>query len=333
MPVVFICDETYVMPTAVAISSIKENKGKNSKYEIYVIGLNLSKHGRDQIQSLNERNFCVKIIERELSDKQRQVVQYRERVTTAAVFKFDLPYIFEQYEKILYLDSDVIVQKDLTKLFTIDINTQYAAVVMDTMTIRGKNGHLKRIDYKENEYFNSGVLLLNLEKMRRDGIPDKLLDYRLNGKNFFMDQDALNVVFQGNVKYISPYYNLLNCFFEWQSIEDLRIFYDVEFPKSLKEIYKNAVILHFGDKKKPWEYNMGYLTQVYKKYYSKSPYTNTKLNLKNEETQNGSNSILRKLFKRFQGGISCYKENGLIYTIRRMKEHLNLLRNKCGLNK
>ena len=52
----------------------------------------------------------------------------------------------------------------------------------------------ERIDYPHERYFNSGVMLVNLTAWRRDGISDKLLNYRLHGKNDFMDQDALNVV-------------------------------------------------------------------------------------------------------------------------------------------
>lgn len=321
IPIVFICDENYVMPTTVAICSLKKSRKKNTAYLVYVIGSGLSEYSQKKILTLSENDFPIEIVKRGLSEEQEKIVQYRERVTIVATLKFDLPNIFKEHDKILYLDSDVVVQKDLTSLFLTNIDGQYAAVVKDTMTVRGKNGHLKRIDFKPKIYFNSGVMLLNLKKMREGLISDKLLEYRLHGKNFFMDQDALNVIFEGNVKYISPYYNLLNCFFEWQPIGELNVFYDINFPRSKNQVYKKAVVLHFGDKKKPWQYDMGYLSKIYIKYYSLSPYADVALNLKKDDTPSTMNQgMIETVYRKLRGGIRCYREHGMAYTLRRIKE-------------
>lgn len=285
IPIVFICDDNYAMPTAVAITSIICNSKKSTEYKIYVLGLNLQLDNIEKLASLSRDNCVVEVMQVELSEAQKKVVQKRERVSRAALFKFELPNMFPQYNKLLYLDSDTIIQDDLEEFFLTNIVGYYAAVVSDTMTIRGINGHLKKIKFKPKVYFNSGVLLLNLEKMRRDDIPRRLLDYRINGENVFMDQDALNVVFNGNVLLISPYYNLLNCFFEWQSIEELSDFYCVDFPNNCIDIYNKATILHLGDKKKPWLYDIGYLSSLYKKYYEISPYKDSILPLKKESEE------------------------------------------------
>ncbi len=320
--VVFICDENYAMPTTVAITSLKCNKSSGVSYNVYVLGVSLSEESKAKFEVLSDTDFEVKVLERELSEEQRNVVICRERVTLAALLKFDLPIIFNQYDKLIYLDSDIVVQKDLLPLFEIDIENQYAAVVKDTMTVRGKNAHLKMLEFKPEAYFNSGMLLLNLKKMREEDIPDKLLQYRLNGKNKFMDQDALNVVFDGNVKYVSPYYNLLNCFFEWQTIDELGKFYGVEFPHRRSEVFRNATVLHFGDKKKPWQYKMGYLSKLYMRYYNKSPYKNIPLQLEEVDEYQALYSSDSPIHKMIFGGIKCLRENGIKYTLRRIKEKI-----------
>ncbi len=70
--------------------------------------------------------------------------------------------------------------------------------------MKHKPSILKKLSIEKHRgYFNSGVMLLNLAAMRRDEITKKLFDYREHGINFFMDQDALNVVFRDEVKFLS----------------------------------------------------------------------------------------------------------------------------------
>ena len=104
-----------------------------------------------------------------------------------------------------------MIQKDLSEFYDTTLEDVYTAVVNDVMTVWGEE-HRTWLQFKEDVYFNSGMMLLNLNKMREDSLPEKLLDYRLNGINYFMDQDALNVVFEGKIRLVSPEYNLLNCF-------------------------------------------------------------------------------------------------------------------------
>lgn len=317
IPVVFICDENYAMPTAVAISSIKYHKNRESTYEIFIIAQGLSKESTEKLLSINDVNFTVNVLERSLSEKQMQVVQRRERVTHAAIFKFDIPYIFSNYGKMIYLDSDTIIQHDLNEFYTIDIESYYAAVVKDTITIRGKNKHLKWLHFEEEAYFNSGVMLLNLEKMREDQIPEKLLDYRINGINHFMDQDALNVVFSDKVKYVSVKYNMLNCFFEWHSIDELMRFYQEPLAKCLNKNYDQAVIIHFGDKKKPWQYNMGYLSTKWRKYYKMSPYASLSLELQPLSiADKNRNSPIYKASQKIKRAIKYCKKHGIFMTLK-----------------
>lgn len=331
-PIVFICDDKYAMPTAVAISSIKFNKKIDLEYFVYVLSVDVCEKKVSRFSELDAPDFHVAVIECTLNQKQMEVVQRRERVTQAALLKFDLPWLFPDCDKLLYLDSDVIVQKDLETLINQDIDGKYAAVVKDIMTFRGKETHLKRIKFMPEVYFNSGMLLMNTKKMREDGISDKLLEYRLNGKNVFMDQDALNVVFDGQVRYVSPYYNLLNCFFEWETMETLEAFYDVTFPSTQELTYKNSVVLHYGDKKKPWQYEMGYLSAIYSVYYQLSPYASEPLTLignrnkeKNAELEeiklSASYRIGRGITwlpRKIRGGIQCIKDNGIEYTCKHL---------------
>lgn len=290
--VVLVTDENYALPTTVVVTSIRENRNPDNNYSIHILTVGLSDQSKEKMLSLNEKGFEVKIIERALSNDFLKMKQVRGRVTPAAMMKFELPELFSQYDRILYLDSDMLVQKDLADLFNTDLGDNYAAVVKDILTYRRKDEHLKWLKFEPQAYFNSGMMLLNLKKMREDDITFRLIDYRRYGLNRFTDQDALNVVFGTSVKYISPYNNLLPCFFEWEPLPTLRSFYQEWFPSNLEKIYAKATVLHFGDKRKPWKYDIGYLSNLYRKYYMLSPYKDEPLVLEEWHDQISNSTIV-----------------------------------------
>lgn len=261
--IVMITDENYAKPTVVAITSVIMN---NSNCKIFILGNNLSPKSFSLLKTFKQVEIldCAKYISEYKSINQTRHVSY------SALLKFFIPEIFQNLEKILYLDSDIIVQKDLTELYNTDIQNYYAAVIKDTITLLNKP-HMQNIECS-GIYFNSGVMLLNLDKMRDDNIKDKLLDYRLNRTNNFMDQDAFNAVIGKQVKYISYKYNFLNYYLDVMSIKDLSSkLFNEKMPDNEKELYDSCTIIHLGGKYKPWEYKIKYLSDLYKTYWEKSP--------------------------------------------------------------
>ncbi|MCK7489743.1 MAG: hypothetical protein MZU79_05535 [Anaerotruncus sp.] len=89
-------------------------------------------------------------------------------VTSAAYLKFDLPDLIPNQDKVLYLDGDIIIQKDLSDLFEINIKDYYAGAVKDIGLIDN--------DLNIKNYFNSGVMLLNLKLMRENNASTALLN-------------------------------------------------------------------------------------------------------------------------------------------------------------
>lgn len=264
--IVMITDGNYVMPTCVALASMYHNKLPATTYNVHVLTHSVDAADIHKIESMTRPGMTVSVI----SDYQMPIdesrVNVERHVSTAALLKFYIPEILKDADKALYIDSDILVQADLSELWNTDISNAYAGVVKDTMTVLGKNGHLKRLNYPHECYFNSGVLLLNLDKMRADNMTQKLIDYRINGINHFMDQDALNVVLGVNVVYMPLRYNCLNYYFTVMNINDLGKMYDETLPQTLEANYKSAVILHLGGKEKPWTHTLVYLTALYRQY-------------------------------------------------------------------
>ncbi len=133
-------------------------------------------------------------------------------------------------------------------MFNIDLGDKYACVIKDYMAQDILNYHL---DINVKNYFNSGVMLLNLKKMREDNISDKLLIYKKNNNlKRCMDQDALNACFLDNVIYLSPKYNLMLSNLNYNN-DDIAKFYDIT-TQEYFNILNKPTIIHLTNKKKPW---------------------------------------------------------------------------------
>lgn len=276
--IAFITDENYAMPTSVALTSLNNNRDKSTDYTIHILENNISEDSKSKFLSFNDENFKINIVPVNVDEKFSKLTKKDGdlHVSPSAVIKLRLPEILNNVGKVLYLDGDVIIQDDLLDLYNTDIKGYYAAVVKDIISERNPR-HLKNMNIKNLYYFNSGMMLLNLTKCRSDKMTKKLLDYREKGKNHFMDQDTLNYVFDERVKYVSYKYNYLNKFHDWWGGERLSIFYGEVIPKEKIKSFKSAVVIHLGSHEKPWKYDMGYLSNLYMKYYKKSPYKDEKL--------------------------------------------------------
>lgn len=263
----FITDESYVLPTAVAIESLKVNRSPSSTYEIHIICRDVSQSGIERLRAVAGSGVAINIIDKAKLPIDEEKISLVRHVSPAAVFKFFIPDLLPKLDRVIYLDSDILIQGDFQKLWQTDVDSVYAAVVKDNQTITGRENHLKWLDFKHESYFNSGVMLLNLALMRQDGISAQLVDYRINGRNRFMDQDALNVVFGERVVYLPLKYNCLNWLFLTCTIEQLRtIFAPEEVMDTPEANYDRAIVLHMGGSEKPWLHDQPYYTDKYLEY-------------------------------------------------------------------
>ncbi len=283
IPVVFICDENYAMPTTVAITSLLLNKYKTTKYDIIVVTSGLSKSAVDKLKSAAGESLSII----NYPDKYSRFSSTHEYVSTAALIKFDLPNILSEYDKVIYLDSDVIVNSDLTDLYNIDIKKDYAGVVKDFYSYIQEHDNER---LKCSNYFNSGVMLLNLKRLREDKMPVKLFEAKINSLyNKFMDQDVFNIVFGNNIKLLSPAYN-----FMLRDRKDAEKFVEC-FVEKLPE---NPVITHCTPLK-PWHNKECLYFNLWYKYYKKSPYKYEKLQAFKNARIKCRQRIINTIFKFF----------------------------------
>ncbi len=256
---VYITDQNYVMPALVSITSAIKNKSSN--YKIYLITTFEASGTIACINSLNDTTAEIVIILVDIKKLIPQHINAFNHVTSTALIKFFLPEILSSEDKVLYLDGDTIIQKPLDELYNTELEDNYAGVVSDS-ALYAMPQHTEHLQIEPEKYFNSGVMLLNLKKMREARLTNKLLEYKTNQYNYFMDQDAFNKILYNRVVFLPEKYNM------------------IPLNKTKKQI-KEAAILHFAVKLKPWIYNTGLVSKIFKKYYNLSPYKKIKLKLKN----------------------------------------------------
>lgn len=311
--VVYITDEGYAMPTCVSISSLISNLDESDEVKIYVICGMLSELAKERFGLLRSSRVHIELVEVQNEENIKLAkINIREDytyVTGTALFKFRLSEILQQEDKVVYLDSDILVQKSLRTLYDYRVEDCYVAAVNDMLGIddAGYPVLAKRIGLDCEDYFNSGVMLLNLKKMRMDGVSEKLLEYRKNGINYFMDQDALNAIL-GCKRVKLPYiYNFMSTVTDFYGVDKISDKFFAQPQESIEGCIDAAVILHLTGTRKPWKYCMPWYSAIFLKYYEKSPYRTEKLYLE---------SPIKELNDRFYGMQRNYesKINHLINT-------------------
>lgn len=152
-------------------------------------------------------------------------------------FRFFLPTLLPRVNRLLYLDIDILVCGDLSSLWTMELSGNCIGAVLEQEMGIYFPENLSALGLSSEQYFNSGVLLMDLERMRQEKVSESLIALaKQRGQTMrFGDQDILNLYFKDKVTYLPQSYNYRNYAMHTgsESIEDVHI-------------------LHFNGPGKPW---------------------------------------------------------------------------------
>lgn len=185
-------------------------------------------------------------------------LRLRDYYSISIYYRMFIPSLFPEYKKGIYLDSDIVVVDDISKLYFEDIKDYLVGAVADEVIAGSKvfQQYTKdALDLEPNKYFNSGVLLMNLEMFRKEKIEEKFL-HLLNKYNFDViapDQDYLNILCKNKVKYINR---------GWDRMPNV----DESFDES------ELRLIHFNMFKKPWNYSNVLYEEYFWKYAAKTDF-------------------------------------------------------------
>jgi len=246
----YMSDSKYLPYVMVSIYSALKNKKKETRYQVHVIAQNFNPNDIAALKSLETQHLAIKVYP--IAEHSLNIAH----LGRFASFKISLQKIFladymPKIDKVLYLDADTLVQKDLTSVYNTNLSDLYAAAVKDGLMYQFP-AHIDEIGLKwRNFYFNSGVMLLNLKEMRKDKVTQQAVVYFNTHNEIFGDQDILNVVFDRKVMPLSYLYNCNSTFFEEKDAAFLSAFWQETVLPTPREVYDAAAILHFAGHK-PW---------------------------------------------------------------------------------
>mgnify|MGYP005764711051 CR=1 FL=1 len=251
IPVVLAADQNYIDPLLVTIGSILISASVKTRYEIIILTDDALNEQR--IYELGEKfghaKFTIIRMDNQLLNKAH--IQ-NEGLSAFTYIRLFIPTLLPEYTKCIYLDTDLVVLDDLTKLYEMDIEQFYVAGVKDygIQTLSDKRIQNSLEIHSMSSYINAGVLLYNLEKIRRAGVDKQFLG-GIGKKWFFEDQDIINKYCYGRIGFLPLRYNVLYRYYQKISFIEEGFYPQAE----MQEAQKQPAVLHFtGRDMKPWKF-------------------------------------------------------------------------------
>jgi len=200
-----------------------------------------------------------------------------------------LPRLLPQLDRILYLDADIAAMSSLRPLWETPLEGQWLAAVDNVMEPHVRQHPLELGLASENDYFNSGVLLFNLQQMRADDCTARILEFARNPgrKLSWPDQDALNIVLATRRVHLHPRWNCQNTLFFCNHGEH------TFGRQAMQEALREPALVHFEGYHltKPWHYMCTHPHRdLYWKYRRKTPWPE-----KNPDGRTLANLFIRPL--------------------------------------
>lgn len=277
--IALISSDYYVPYVSTVIQSIKDNSCSSSCYDIVVLTRDMSKKHIGMISELySGKNISIRVKKIDFNEK----FHTHGHVPLETYIRCLIPSLFKKYDKVLYLDSDIIVLDDVSKLLNSDIHDYSIAAVKDltlhafaldanrlTETTRQTNvDYFRRIGIDDMfSCFNGGVLLFNIKHISNNFYEDMCNMLGVKKYEYF-DQDAFNIYFKGDVLYFDFSWNITPLTLRKEIIETL--------PKQSKCIFQKALlnkkIVHYNSVYKPWFFPDDYLAYLWWKYARKTPF-------------------------------------------------------------
>lgn len=262
-------DDNYVQHASVMLMSLsKTNKDYN--FDIYIMSLNVCSESKRIIYNLfSNSNMAIHFIDVEESKIVDFPIKKTDYLSIACYLRLFLPIMLPKHvDKVLYLDSDIIVNTCITELLDMDISDYYAAACLDI-----DQNHCQRLSYsKKLGYYNSGVFYFNIAQLRLFDFFSKVQDYLKTVKVplKYHDQDIMNYVLRGRIKTLEHKWNMLECFYLEE--EKRTLFSDVV------EGMSDTKIIHFSSAFKPWNFGCRHPKKnEYYRYLKMIPWGNPKL--------------------------------------------------------
>ena len=239
IPIFFATDDNYIPFLGVAINSLLEKASGDYFYNIHILTTGLNEENKkalEKLQTENSKIYFKDLTENIIRIRNRLDSTLRDYYTESIFYRIFIATLYPEYKKAIYLDCDIVLVDDISKMYNIDLEGNIFGVITDDVI----NTNPQFVIYAKDgvgvdNYFNSGVLLMDLDEYRKAKVQERFV-YLLVKYNFETaapDQDYLNVLCRDRVKFLEK---------GWDRMP-------------VGEYDGDVHLIHYNNFKKPWYYD------------------------------------------------------------------------------
>lgn len=264
IPVFFTIDDSYAPYLAVALCSAVQNASPARRYRAIVLHQDISEENQQKLRAFSKENFAIDLIPMQadlgaLDDRMSNRLRC-DYFTLTIYFRLFIPAMFPQYDKGIYIDSDVILHADIAELFDTDLEGCLLGgcpdlSIADTPPLVAYTENA--VGIPKGSYINSGVLLMDLQKLRALDLEGHFL-HLLTTYHFDCiapDQDYINAICRGRIRYLDPAWNAM--------------------PNDKQPPLAAPKLVHYNLFAKPWCYDGIQYAELFWQYAKDSGYLET----------------------------------------------------------
>ncbi len=257
IPIFFASDDNYIPYLDVAIRSLIANASKNYRYTINILNTGVSQENIDMVMKNNADNVTIKF--RDITEDIKPIKNKLKGLYHFSVemyYRLFIENIFPEYDKVIYLDCDIVVVGDISKLYNTKLEDKWIGGVTERIIYNDPvfSKYVKATTGVDPiNYINSGILLMNLKKLREVNLAEQFM-YVLSKYNVDVidpDQAYINFLCRDKIKYLPNGWN----------------------KEPLPEEAEGGLnIIHYALYKKPWQYDDIINVEYFWKYAKMSPF-------------------------------------------------------------
>lgn len=274
-------DNNYIYPIIVSMKSLVSNADYNTFYNIYILHTpDFTQYSKELLKTLEKKYYYkCHIIFCNMGNKYNGL-QLSFKLATPAYYRLSLQDILLDVKRIIYLDGDTLVFQDLKDLIGLDMKESVIMGFLDSMP-----DSIESFGFKNATVICSGVLLMDLDGLRKNNYTKKIEDFIFKYKDNLTqhDQTIINVVMQDKISPIPAKYGIWEA---WKYKSELKKYLkSYRFRMSYKEeellnAIKYPAIVHFTRLKPFWKKHTAFYydwwryarsTGYYDIIYAKSP--------------------------------------------------------------
>lgn len=274
------CSNEYVPYLSVYLASLLEHATAEHNYDIVVFQHTITPENQEKLKQFCTRaNVSLRFVN-PLPLLKKYSLWFPPQYAVECYFRLTAPELLPHHKKIIFTDVDLVFERDPWELAQFDLKGKPFGAVQDLIFgafLNTPNDPNNWKEYAQQElnlknpynYINTGVLLLDAEKFRREKYSKKLLE-AVSGKKYrILEQDLLNAFFDGQFAYLPDEWNFPTLNVVYKNFPHVM-------PASFKHRYlqakKRPAVVHFAGGIKPWFFPTEDLAEIWWKYARKTPY-------------------------------------------------------------